>query len=105
MPKKGEFIREEPATRKRRPNAETQEWMNRIVEELTRIRGNAEPTDASRGELAKTIAAMFDAGARDNEVAAYLEHSLAVSQETEVDWLALATTLHRLAVVPMPNER
>ena len=95
MPKKGQFIREQPATRKRRPNTDSEAWVRRIALELASSEPDTRLDDSSQRELAETIAAMFDAGARDGEVARYLEQCLA--RTPTVDWSARARRLHRLA--------
>jgi len=97
MPKKGQFIREQPATRKRRPNTDSEAWVRRIAHELASCLPDTRLNDSAHRELAATIAAMFDAGARDGEVATYLEQSLVRTPTTALDWSALARRLHRLA--------
>jgi hypothetical protein len=97
MPKKGQFIREQPATRKRRPNTDSEAWVRRIAFELTSCVPDTRLDDSAQREVAATVAAMFDAGARDAEVAMYLEQSLARAPTTALDWSALARRLHRLA--------
>ena len=71
----------------------------------------AAEADASAGaryvELAATLVGMFDAGARDAEVAAFLKRAAGDSsglQHLSDDRLAtLAAELHRAAAVPDPH--
>jgi hypothetical protein len=96
MPRKGQFIRE-TGSRNRPPGVDAARWSERIAAHLTDATGRANPDQSLTRTLGQTIVAMFDAGARDSEVAKYLQESLGAVADPGLDWLSLATTLHRLA--------
>ena len=96
MARKGELIREHTGDRTHEGAVDEAAWIDRMAIELkllTAMNGD----EARAHALARVIAAMFDAGAHDREVAAYLEHSRALDERGDIDFASLAAKLHRLA--------
>jgi hypothetical protein len=70
---------------------------NRIAEHLRDRAGPGVLDPVTSRDRAQAIVAMFDAGARDTEVAVYLRQALDTRPGPDSGWHALAATLHRLA--------
>jgi hypothetical protein len=96
MPRKGRLILE-TESRNRAPGIDAARWSERIIAHVTDTTGLAKVDQSLTRTLSQDIVGMFEAGARDSEVARYLEESLEAVAGPDFDWLSLATSLHRVA--------
>jgi hypothetical protein len=96
MPRKGRFIREN-SSRSRAPGVDARRWSERIAAHLSDTGGLGIIDQSLARKLGQDMVGMFEAGARDSEVAGYLQESLGAIAGRDFDWLTLATSLHRLA--------
>jgi hypothetical protein len=82
-------------------------WKARAAAQLAAAAEDGTSVAESYGELAATVVGMFDAGARDAEVATFLRRAVvsipALRELSDTRLAGLAADLHRAAGGPVPH--